>query len=262
MFIIWGKKAVNRRLGYVADFCPLCRDLKVFKVKRVGMASHVYYVSFGEGELVGHVATCATCDVDLDCKPETYKQLHERKLPPVQLAELTFPQWKEAWASRLAAEKELKNPFGKLSAEWRQVLLREPFRLLSGRVEERFSASHIDWPTIGALAALFVLLWLAATISQSTPSISEAVWWTAWLLGLGGVASQVWLIKRRYFRARILPILIPALRPLKPTAAEIDATLTEMKSHGRKIGRFLKAKDVMAALEAPQMTPETATVTG
>lgn len=28
MFIIWGTKRVNTRLGYVADFCPICRDLQ------------------------------------------------------------------------------------------------------------------------------------------------------------------------------------------------------------------------------------------
>jgi hypothetical protein len=261
MFIVWGKKPVNKRLGYVADFCPMCRDLRVFKVKRVGMASHVYYISFGEGELVGHVNTCATCDIDLDCKPETYRQLHDRKLAPAQLAELTYPQWKEAWASRLAAERELKNPFGKLSPEWRQVLLREPFRLLSGRVEQRFSASQIDWPTIGALAGLLVLLWAASTISQSYPSVSDGVWWTAWILGLAGIASQVWMIKSRYFRSKIFPVLIPALRPLKPTLEELDATLKELKSHGRKIGKMMKAKDIMAAMEGQGELPEHATAT-
>src|SRR5258706_9118781 len=44
MFIIWGKKRVTKSLGYVADFCPLCRDVRTFELVRVGLAGHIYYL--------------------------------------------------------------------------------------------------------------------------------------------------------------------------------------------------------------------------
>ena len=30
MFVVWGKKHVYRKLGYVADFCEICRGPKAF----------------------------------------------------------------------------------------------------------------------------------------------------------------------------------------------------------------------------------------
>jgi len=41
MFIVWGKKIVYRKLGFVADFCPICRGPRAFELKRVGSASHL-----------------------------------------------------------------------------------------------------------------------------------------------------------------------------------------------------------------------------
>ena len=49
MLFIWGKKRVERNIGKVADFCPICREVRMFQLIRVGVADHIYYVSFGEG---------------------------------------------------------------------------------------------------------------------------------------------------------------------------------------------------------------------
>ena len=54
VFIVWGKKVVDRKLGHVAGFCPMCREPKTFLPRRVGAAGHVYCLSTGEGGLIGH----------------------------------------------------------------------------------------------------------------------------------------------------------------------------------------------------------------
>jgi hypothetical protein len=41
--IIWGTKRTLNKLGYVADFCPLCRQSRAFSVSRVGKVGHFYY---------------------------------------------------------------------------------------------------------------------------------------------------------------------------------------------------------------------------
>jgi len=58
MSIIWGRKQVEKRLGYVADFCPICRDINPFLVSSVGVAEHIYYLPIGKGELISHIAEC------------------------------------------------------------------------------------------------------------------------------------------------------------------------------------------------------------
>lgn len=252
MFIIWGKKRVTRRLGYVADFCPICRGLQTFKLKRVGIAGHIYYISFGEGKLVGHLRTCAVCDVDLDAKAEGYREIHAKRLPAGELAPVTHPDWKQRYAKRLEIERELKSVFGKIDADTRRWLLREPFNLLAFKVEERFSATHFDLRTFVALLAGLLLVVPAATfLANRLASVGGEILAAGWILAIVAVGWQMWGISGRYFREKIFPILVPALGPLKPTREELEQVLTESKARGEKLGKKLKLDELMAALGAP-----------
>jgi hypothetical protein len=226
--------------------------LRTFKVKRVGMAGHIYYISLGEGELVGHVRTCDVCDVDLNAQPERYREIHSEKLPAAQLAPITNPDWRRNYVARLAVEKELASAFGKISAEDRQALIEEPFLLLAPKVEARFSASQFDGPTSLALVGLVLAVAGAVAVAGKVPeSASGPVIALGWVIGIGLVVWQVMQIKHRYFRDKIFPTLVPALRPLKPTAAELEAVLKRMKQRGEKMGSKLDLKRLLAALKAP-----------
>jgi hypothetical protein len=249
MIFIWGKKHVLRGLGYVADFCPVCRDLRTFTMQRLGLAGHFYYVSFGEGRLIGHIRTCDVCGIELQGEPELYRTLHKQKLPPTELAPLTRPDWRESRAPRLAAERELASPFGKLPPEWRSVLLREPFDLLAARVEERFASSQIDWQTGLGVVGFIAMLFMAAKLSDAYEAQTQAIWIATLVLGLGLVLSQALLARRRWMRRRVLPVLTLALRPLKPSEAELKAILEKMKAEGRMIGRKLDVRMVVAELQ-------------
>lgn len=263
MLVIWGTKRVNTRLGYVADFCPICRDLQVFKLKRVGMAGHVYYISFGEGKLVGHVRTCAVCSVDLNAEAAHYREISPERRPAAELAPLTHPEWKRRHEARLALERELKSAFGKVSAEDRAWLLREPFHLLSPAVEERFSASRFDGRTLLAVVAAFLLIGIASALGESVPAADVFIVSLGWLGALGLVGWQLWTISRRWFQSKIFPILVPALRPLRPTRAELEQILKELKSQGHKIGKKLPLEDLVAALSGgpmPMTNPDAATM--
>ncbi len=35
MFIVWGKKIKKQRMGFVADYCVPCQDLRAFEMKRI-----------------------------------------------------------------------------------------------------------------------------------------------------------------------------------------------------------------------------------
>lgn len=247
-FIIWGKKVVRRRIGYVADFCPVCRELRSFKVKRVGLVGHVYYVSFGEGELAGHVRTCSVCDVDLEARPEHYLGIHPDKLDLQELAALTNPDWRKKHAARLALEQARATDPGGLSPQDRAFLLQEPFALLAPKAEERFRASHFDARTLAAIAGLFVLVALAGAIGEAVPAAKDGLIFAAVVAGIALVTWQVTQIKHRWFRAKIFPTLLLALRPLRPTPQEIERILDEHRRRGDQIGRKLDPRRLIAAL--------------
>src|SRR6266568_2414364 len=128
MFIVWGKKRVERNQGLVADFCPICREVRAFQLMRVGVASHVYYMSLGEGKLAGHIIRCNECRVQLAVDPTRYASTE--KDPQIGLEVLvrdTFPKLREVYAARLELETRIKRTRSALSADEYQRFLMEPF---------------------------------------------------------------------------------------------------------------------------------------
>src|SRR4051812_31190023 len=208
MFIIWGTKRVTKRLGYVADFCPLCRDVRTFEVIRIGMAGHIYYLTLSDGELAGHERHCTVCHTALNAEPERYVQISERLLAPGELQSVTFPKLNEYWAARLGVERELKSVFGKVTPEDRQTLIREPFILLSPKVEERYASSlsfdRIVGITIAiAVAACFVIPPIVGKISPDSGSAALG------LLFFGSFIAalvQMFLARGRILRNEVLPL--------------------------------------------------------
>ena len=72
-------------------------------------------------------------------------------------------------------------------------------------------------------------------------------------LGITGVLAVITLVLlatdgRRYTRRAILPVLVRALRPLRPTPEELDAAREALKSRGGKIGKLLKTEAIVDAL--------------
>ena len=73
--IIWGTKRVEKKLGRVADLCPICREVRCIALKKISMVSHIYYVGLGRGETVGHFGNCETCGFEMEVDPTRYESL-------------------------------------------------------------------------------------------------------------------------------------------------------------------------------------------
>jgi hypothetical protein len=249
MIFIWGKKLVYRKLGYVADFCPICRTPQAFEVQRVGLAGHVYFVSLGEGELAGFQRKCCECAIALDAKPTQYASIAEALRPLPQLTAQTFPHLSKAYATILALEERVKATPSSLSPQERYALIRNPMLLLSPRVEKRYASTHIDLQTaitfLGVLVAIFAE---SAVVSRFAPDHASESIIGMCLLGVILVAWQIALSNTRFIRRSIVPVLAKTLRPLKPTEAEVQAALAELAKLRHKLGRKLKPRDLMTDL--------------
>lgn len=247
--IIWGTKRVVRSLGFVADFCPICRDVRTFEVERIGMAGHVYYLSFGSGTLAGYVRTCRTCGTGFNATPDIYARLSREMLPPAELQPATFPNLNEVHGPRLALEKSLRNPLATLAPADRSALLKEPFILLSPKVEERFASLHFDGPTgLTLFVAVVALIFIPAMLAEAVPSYASELVMACIAAAVVAVGVQMFLSSERFMRKKLLPVLVPALKPLKPTPEELESVLRDMKSLGRRIGSKLKLQTLLAAL--------------
>lgn len=249
MLIFWGRKAVIRKLGHVADFCPICRDQRAFTVQRVGSASHVYYISFGEGELVGYQRTCQTCNTAFRTEPTSYAEISKHDLPLDELKRKTYPNLDEVFRERIELEERIKNAPHSLSKEERHALIRQAFTLLSPKVEKRFSATHIDKEVgLSMVAAIALLIAGPATMHSALPDDEGIVLLTFLILGLSLVAWQIVLSGRRFMNRQIVPVLAANLAPLQPRQTEIQSVINELKQLRHKIGSKTNVEVLMGAV--------------
>jgi hypothetical protein len=245
MFIIWGKKIVYRKLGHVADFCPICRAPKPFELKRVGSAGHVYYISAGEGELVGYERTCQECGTSFAAEPTTYAAIAKSSAPLADLVKQTYPNILQVLQERLALEEKVRHAPTLLTPEERNALIRSPFVLLSPRVEKRFSSTHIDKEVGLSLVGALLLLVLGPAISRVVaPDASDMAALVFLGMGVLLVGWQVVISGRRFMRRQIVPVLASSLKPLRPTEKELQSVLAELKQVRNKMGAKLVLSDL------------------
>lgn len=251
MFIVWGKKLVYRRLGYVGHFCPICRAPRQFEVQRVGLAGHVYYITSGDGDLVRHERTCQECHTAVETDPAIYASFSKGLLPLAELTAKTYPNFANDLKDRLELEEKVRTTPAFLTPNERSGLIQQPFVLLSPKVEARLASFHFDVPmvlyTIGAIFLAPMLIGvLGAILPASVPPEYPVL--AVGALALGIVIWQAIGTSRRFVNKQILPTLAKCLRPLKPTEAEMQGVLNELKKYKHKLGSKLKIGDLMEAL--------------
>lgn len=250
MFIVWGRKVVYRTLGHVADFCPMCRAAKAFRLSRVGSASHVYYLSAGAGELLGHERACHDCGTALQADATHYASVSKKLLPLPELIRTTYPRLEDAYGERLALEERIRRDPAALSQEERHVLIRNPFLLMSAKMERRFAQTHIDLgmglALVGGLAAM--LLGPALVLSVF-PDIDALRLFT--ILLVVAAAALIWQARAtrpRFVRRAVLPALATALRPLAPTQAELEAVVAELTHLKYETAKRIKVPELQERL--------------
>jgi hypothetical protein len=255
MLIVWGKRRIERNQGMVADFCPICREIRVFALIRVGLANHIYYVSFGQGKLAGFIIRCDTCGVAL--KVESNRFATTEKDPRTELETLikrTFPRLREVHAQRLEIEHRIKRTRSALAGEQYKEFLMEPFALLNPAVEQRFAAStEMDKQSqIGCLGTILLGAGLFfGSLAFRGPTQDRILICAAVLSGIGFMYTlvQLHLAPKRFFRAHLLPSLVKCLKPLEPTRQDIADCLERCKTLGFKIGQVAKVDEIWVPLE-------------
>jgi hypothetical protein len=255
MLIVWGKKRVERNVGLVADFCPICREVRAFQLIRVGLAGHIYYVSFGEGKLAGHITRCGECGVVLGVDPTRYTKTEaDSRVSLEVLLRDTFPNLRETYAKRLELETQLKRTRSSLPADEYKHFLMEPFVLLNSQVEARFANStQMDKRSgVGCLAtAVIGAVMFFGSLKFNGPKQDKILVTALIFVVIGTVYTfiQMHLGPGRFYRAKLLPPLVKALKPLAPTREDVAECVARCKTLGLKIGKVAKLDEIWSRLE-------------
>ena len=255
MFIYcwWGTNIVRERVGRVADFCFVCRDFRPFRGAKIESVGHFCSIPLGSRTTLGYLRTCESCGCTFRMHPQVYASLSgDRRAGLDSLIVETQPRIWENWYDRLQLERRARE--GHLTADERREFLVEPFLLLNGRVEEQ--ARRPKWDpkvTLGLLATVASLFYAIAYFGRHAVTEGDAPKGAAVDLFIVFIVNLLFLIwavatrTRRFTRRNILPIIVESLRPLSPTAGELEAAVRHLRRMKSPIGKALRVEDVRKA---------------
>jgi hypothetical protein len=248
MFIVMGKKLVRRRLGRVADFCPICRGLSCMRAARVSEALHLYYVPVSSGKILTHEFQCEECGAVLNGSHAPFAGFsRSRTRDVVELAMETNPELVERRRERLEVEDRIDA--GKLSGEERRALLTEPFLALNYMTQSGAAASIPTPSGLAIIGLVFLAPITGIVLAHPNADLRAKVILPAICAALLGIIA--FDIRRGAFngvRRKMHPLLVRALLPLHPERREIEEVLLSLRRERLPIGKRVKADALMRDL--------------
>ena len=253
MWIHWQVKRVETSLGSVADFCPICRALRAFRIVEIERATEVLHVPLIRTPL-GRFLRCLSCDARIAADAEQYAAFAAADEDDLEtLIATTRPDLREARAERLALEERLRRSSAGLAPAERADLLFEPFQALEGMVRDRVKQGmFFDVRSAlgcgGALLALLAGPWISRRLPPSWQWLVAATLGLAFALGLYTL-FEFFRNPGRSAGQRVLPLLARALAPLKPLDEELALCLFHCRKEGWRIGRVVRSGPLRAELQ-------------
>lgn len=254
MFIVSGTKIKKRRVGLVADYCPICQVGQGCDVVEIRAAGHLYGVSLGRGKLVGQEICCRCCKNSWGTEIEAFRDIANKKDTHLELAELvgiTNPGLPKRIQSIMEVEERMR--LGSATTDERRSLLAGPLMPFNAELEQRLSEMHFD-----GLSAFWMFLTIALPVyivfsSPFKVMTSEEI--NNYIgMGVGGVcfAILVYLVATdgsRFCRRVIMPRVVPALANLQPSLSDIKDVLAFLSRRGAAIGKKMKAESLFEAIQ-------------
>jgi len=250
-------------VGLVADFCPICRDIrpftlrKILKVKTSGfILVAIPVVEHYESTEVGCDRVCNICNLDLPAISAMYESVEPvTGLTLDELVRETNPEIYKKAGERLALEERIRS--GKLESDRRREFLLEPFRVLEHRIRkirgsDRDSLSRI---LVGALILSIAGLIVSSCVPHPVKDALQTI------CGLGLAGSLLALIVRGcgrlnrkaklglVLRSEIYPLLGRALKPLNPSREEIMDVFQDLRRERTISGLVLNPESIVAEMD-------------
>jgi hypothetical protein len=247
MYIPIGRTIDHRTLGRAADFCPFCRGFQPFRILQVDSIRRFYMLPMGGRVAVGQSKVCESCELLSPAPLDGYLALSRD--PDADLETLiseTNPNIRRNWASRLLLEERIAAR--KLTPGERAGLLREPFEMAAEVLARRNSEGKLDLPSnLGCLGTLVLPVACMMLLPLVWKASGDSIETVAVVAGGCCVAFTVLAIltdARRHARKAILPRLVGSLRPLDPSAEEIDQILESFRQARAPLAEVIHPRDL------------------
>jgi hypothetical protein len=255
--IIHGKRQTAKRSGYVAEFCPICREIKPLEIIELAENQHIFFAPIGEEKVLGHFGRCAECGFYRATKPASFRAVEKYDLGTLEeLIGYTFPTIRSVYRERLALEARVRAAPASLHPADREALLTEAFEMISRQASTLLSsAPRFDlqtslafWITLGFVIVSPILA--IRFMSEVSLNIALKLILVLAAFGFGCTLLQMTRVGRRIIFNQVLPLLLKSLTPLRPSEAELVTCLRRCQNKGLRIGTAVKAEQLWKALGA------------
>jgi hypothetical protein len=254
MFISWGTKVASKRLGRVADFCPICRGVRPFDVRKLDKFDHLYGIPVSHRGTVGFIKRCEACSIELNEESDAHESYsRDGRADVAALMATAGPRLRERMRDRLALERRALE--GALTTEDRSTLLVEPFLCLNPWADDRGRVKEKDRAGALCFLGVFVLPLLVLGLSEATRLVPVDVEWKAAMAtGIALLLATLYLrvtVHGRYARRVLIPRLAQTLRPLRPSAEELERTVDLLRQKRLRIGKSVNSMALLDAILNP-----------
>ncbi len=246
-FFIWGIKVTEKKLGYVAEYCTTCREVRTVKIIRVGRTVHLYYIPLGYGKLLGYDGVCRKCELRFGVQVTDYLGFESDKNADLaKIAEKTNPKLLAGNEAAMAASKRTSD-------------IRDPFLRYERNLLQRSLSGGLDrWSGLAYLLTFAVPIGLlyAASALDLWERAGDWIGWSAFVLFVAGLIGAGWLartVPARHFRRDLEAQLIDEVRKLSPTRRELEDCLAGLRKFDYAIARLVSLEKLLGneAVKAP-----------
>jgi hypothetical protein len=249
-------KERRRQIGWVADLCPVCRDLRAFRVSEVRRVARVYLVPMGKGSLEGIEIACVDCGCVLPGAEAGYEAVSRRRREPSRLVEETNPALLDRSADWF--ERQRRVALGELSGRERVAEILRTLEALEHMAQRRSRGGAEE--AIAAISVVVLIVLLIGAAAAWTPSVGASpAWRTIITAGAAGMLPlTAWLVFAHTSLAasrHVMPRLVRALAPLEPTLEELDGAVALARRAGLRIGRYVRPGAVLIELARERRQP-------
>jgi hypothetical protein len=237
------KRVPERAAGWVADYCPVCRDVQPMQLVHVGNES-AREAARQAGQTLSHVA-CAECGFKAQTDPANYLAIRAQKDESIaELMKKTQPRLPLRAAGRVQWERRAIG--GELAPPERAEAIREPFLILSylqkQRQPQEVSPLIVPFILIAFTVGMVTLIPLLMFLMNDDLGALVGTALAGVLTGVGAVILNGRILRRKMagsFTDEIEPRLARSLRPLRPTPEELEEVDAWMKAAMHPMAPFL-----------------------
>lgn len=267
MFIIAGTKEKKKKVGWVAEVCVFCRDIKPFRFIEVRSVAHLYYISLGAGKVKEHEIECRSCQQTWSAKLGDFDAVLKTVPQNIKtLIEQTNPEALDELQEWLESQERCQN--GEGTPQERQEMIFMAIMAINPRVLQKVMTLGLDRRDVISLLQMILLpiplLYMGLSGSMSS-GWSQAMIWSGIAIGvisLGFLMRSMSGRFSRFIRKELSGHLIDSLILFEPTRAELNIAHKKLIGQDFRVGKHLRMdwlyEDLLVAgMPEPPLTQDT-----